>query len=90
MISLGDQRQRELTERLKSVYLRRTKEEVLNDSLKSKDERVVLCELSEVQKKIYERILSLSDYNFLRHAKSPCDCGVNQDFFRGYKLLRTR
>ncbi len=90
MLSLGDKRQRELSERLKNVYLRREKKEELKDILTLKEEKVVFCELSSVQKLIYERILSLPDYNFMRLAKSPCDCGVNQDFFRGYKMLKTR
>jgi SNF2 family DNA or RNA helicase len=90
MLALGEKRQRELFDRLSNTYLKRDKADVLKNALTTKDERVVFCELSNVQKMIYQRILSLADYKLLRFARSPCDCGVNQEFFSGYRLMRNR
>jgi SNF2 family DNA or RNA helicase len=90
MIKLGDERQRSLKQRLATVWLKREKADVLKDSLTLKDEKIVFCELSGVQKTIYQRLLSLADFKFLRLSRTPCDCGVNQKFFIGYRLLKTR
>jgi SNF2 family DNA or RNA helicase len=90
MINLGIERQHELKQKLATVWLKREKEDVLKNALKSKNEMVVFCDLSSVQKTIYQRLLSSADYTFLRMSKSPCDCGANRDFFIGYRLLKTR
>lgn len=84
------ERQEQLLRRLiKPVYLERKKEDVLKDSLTEKKERVVFCELSEIQKKIYRHILTLPDFAILRWANGPCQCGVNKAWFRGYGKMRT-
>jgi SNF2 family DNA or RNA helicase len=56
----------ELTAKLNSLYIRRTKEEVLKDALPMKDERIVFCEPSELQKSIYQHILEQPDFVLLR------------------------
>ncbi|KAL7552810.1 hypothetical protein ACHAWF_017268 [Thalassiosira exigua] len=71
------------------AYLERKKEDVLRDSLTEKREKVVFCELSDLQKRMYRHILSLPDFWLLRMANAPCDCGVNKQYFRGYKKMRT-
>lgn len=87
VIELGQQRQEELRSALGGVILRRTKENYLKNCLKNKDERVVFCPLSEIQKEIYRHILMLPDYFVLTTALIPCDCGVNRWFFSKYKSL---
>lgn len=54
-----------LRDRIKPAYLERKKEEVLKDSLTKKREKVVFCELTEIQKKIYRHIIALPDYQHL-------------------------
>jgi SNF2 family DNA or RNA helicase len=78
-----------LRDRIKPAYLERKKEEVLKDSLTKKREKVVFCELTEIQKKIYRHIIALPDYQHLRFANAPCDCGINKQYFRAYKKMRT-
>lgn len=78
-----------LTTRLKSFYIQRLKSIELRDYLPKKVERVLFCPLSPLQKKLYEHILSLPDYTLLKYANSPCECGVNQKIFLGYRRMRT-
>lgn len=72
------------------AYLRRTKEEVLQSELPDKDERIVFCDLSDMQKRIYQHMLELPDFRLLRFSSDPCDCGVNKPFFKYLKKMRTR
>jgi SNF2 family DNA or RNA helicase len=58
---------KELTDKLRSLYIRRTKDEVLKDALPMKDERIVFCEPSELQKLIYQHILEQPDFVLLRY-----------------------
>jgi len=81
VIELGQKRQKELTQTLKGVLLQRSKECFLKNFLKNKDDRVLFCELSEVQKELYKHILALPDFILLSTSSIPCDCGVNRDFF---------
>lgn len=90
VIELGQKRQEELIHALKGVILKRSKESYLKDCLKNKDERVIFCELSEVQKEIYRHILTLPDYFLLSTSSMPCDCGINKDFFSKYKQMEAQ
>jgi SNF2 family DNA or RNA helicase len=81
---------RELSNKLHSLYIRRTKEDVLKDALPMKDERIVFCEPSELQKTIYQHILEQPDFVLLSQANGPCECGVNQKFFLEYQHLPTK
>ena len=89
VMRLADKQEHLLRRLIKPAYIERKKEEVLKDTLTQKNERVVFCELSEVQKKIYRHIISLPDFELLRFANAPCDCGVNKAYFRGYNKMRT-
>jgi SNF2 family DNA or RNA helicase len=97
---------------MRPAYLERKKEDVLKDSLTQKREKVVFCELTEIQKKIYRHLIALPDYQYLRFGNAPCgkgfdltilcvfteshllfscilDCGINKQYFRGYKRMKT-
>ncbi|CAN0106689.1 unnamed protein product, partial [Hapterophycus canaliculatus] len=50
-------------------------DEELSDVLKGKSDTVVFCDLSEVQRDLYQRVLSLPEFQLLARAKDPCDCG---------------
>ena len=78
-----------LNSRLRSFYIHRTKADVLAGDLPMKDERVLFCELSPMQKRLYEHVLSLPDFQLLKYANAPCDCGINKALFEGYNRLRT-
>ena len=82
-------RHSELAEKLDEVHIRRTKEEELGEELPEKNEMVLFCEPTPIQKRLYEHILSLPDYELLRYATSPCDCGVNRALFQGYQKMQT-
>ena len=82
---LGKQREEELMRTIAPFFIERKKDDVLKDSLTSKNEKVMFCELSELQKKLYRHILSLPDYDMLRMGGTPCGgCGINQQYFIGY------
>ena len=55
-------------------FLRRTKA-LISDQLPRKTDKVVFCPLTPTQLKVYERILSESEVNFMRRHADPCDCG---------------
>ena len=90
IIELGADRGNELSTLMHKAYLRRTKEEVLQDELPEKDERIVFCELSDLQKRVYENILEQPDFRLLRLSSDPCDCGVNRPFFKYLKKMATK
>ena len=89
-VSLGKDRQKELDRILKPVYLVRKKEVSLKGKLTKKNEKVIFCQLSQIQKELYRHILTLPDYDLVRFANAPCDCGVNRQYFQAYKKLKTK
>ena len=83
---LGKQREEELMRTISPFFIERKKDDVLKDSLTRKKEKVMFCELSELQKKLYRHLLSLPDYEMLRMGNAPCGgCNINQQYFIGYK-----
>eukprot|EP00522_Entomoneis_paludosa_P011126 CAMPEP_0172442048 /NCGR_PEP_ID=MMETSP1065-20121228/2519_1 /TAXON_ID=265537 /ORGANISM="Amphiprora paludosa, Strain CCMP125" /LENGTH=1289 /DNA_ID=CAMNT_0013191709 /DNA_START=35 /DNA_END=3904 /DNA_ORIENTATION=+ len=89
-IEIGRRCTEELNEKLHQIYLRRTKEAELKDSLPKKDERIVFCEPSHLQKEIYQHILKQPDSLLVRFGHFPCDCGVNNDFFEKIRMLSSK
>ena len=89
VLDIAEEKEQVLRRAIRPAFLERKKEVVLKDELTTKRERVVFCELTEIQKKIYRHILTLPDYQQLRFANAPCDCGVNRQYFRGYKKMKT-
>jgi hypothetical protein len=85
--AFGDKKQKELDVLMDKLYLRRTKAEVLGDILPKKTENIVFCELSPLQKRVYEHVTQLPDFVVLRKASGPCMCGVNAELFEKYKSL---
>ena len=56
-----------------------------------RNQKVVFCELSELQKELYQHIIyNLTEYQLLRTSNKPCDCGVNRNFFLKYRKLPTK
>jgi DNA excision repair protein ERCC-6-like 2 len=63
---------------LNEIYLRRTKDVVLADELPDKDERIIFCDPSPLQKELYRHILKQPDFVLMAESHGPCDCGVNK------------
>ena len=88
VVRRGDAIVQILTEKLKILYIKRNKSQVLADDLPMKDERVLFCEPSPIQKELYQHILMLPDFILLKYAQAPCKCGVNRAIFQQFKRLR--
>ena len=63
---------------------------LLQDELPRKDERIVFCDPSPLQKAIYKHILQQPDLILLAQAHLPCMCGVNKAFFKTMERLESR
>jgi superfamily II DNA or RNA helicase len=85
----GNQVRDWLKTKLKSFYLQRRKVDVLKDDLPEKNERVVFCELSPLQKRLYQHVMTLPDVVLVKYGNAPCECGINQAIFQGFKHMRT-
>ncbi|GFZ05649.1 switch 2 [Actinidia rufa] len=66
---------RHLVAVLRKYLLRRTKEETIGHLMMGKEDNVVFCAMSELQKRIYTRILQLPDIQCLINKDLPCSCG---------------
>ncbi|OEU22565.1 SNF2_N-domain-containing protein, partial [Fragilariopsis cylindrus CCMP1102] len=77
-----------LREMLSKMMIKRTKQEVFpGDQIPQKTEMVVFCDLSPLQKEVYMQVLELPEFDLVKHGSRPCDCGINQDFFRQFRKL---
>mmetsp|Transcript_17888 Transcript_17888/g.27808 ORF Transcript_17888/g.27808 Transcript_17888/m.27808 type:complete len:1082 (+) Transcript_17888:131-3376(+) len=91
VIQRGQEKQLYINELRKEFILQRKKNqlvELLN--LTNKSEKVIFCELSNVQKVLYSHILSLPDFHSIKFSNTPCDCGINRPFFARYKQCKTK
>ena len=74
-IAVGIERHGELKELYSKYILRRTKTEVLGDKLKfGKQDLIVICPLSDLQKEMYKRVIALNDVKIFRNHNKICDC----------------
>lgn len=78
----------ELRKGLNKIYIKRSKKDVLKGQLPGKSEEFILCDLSPLQKEVYRHVIQLPDFDLVKHGSRPCDCGINQNFFR--KLLKLK
>jgi len=88
-ILLGEEKAAVFSEKFFQLSLGRMKADVLQGELPNKDEKIIFCELSPLQKKIYRHIIKQPDFVLLSLANGPCQCGVNTKFFQEYQNLRT-
>jgi SNF2 family DNA or RNA helicase len=87
---LSERRRKDLDNIMLRVHLKRRKEDVLKNTLKEKNQFVVFCPLTPIQKTLYQNILNLPDYQILKKSELPCNCGVNQSFFLAMKKLSSK
>lgn len=55
--------------------LRRTKEGTIGHLMRGKADNVVFCKMSDVQTRVYRRLLRSPDFQLLISKDSPCSCG---------------
>nr|KYP44537.1 hypothetical protein KK1_033937 [Cajanus cajan] len=60
---------------LHKYMLRRTKEETIGHLMMGKEDNIVFCAMSDVQKRVYRRMLQLPDIQCLINKNLPCSCG---------------
>ncbi|KAG8364730.1 hypothetical protein BUALT_Bualt18G0029100 [Buddleja alternifolia] len=74
-VRVAGERKEHLVSVLRKYMLRRTKEETIGHLMMGKEDNVVFCAMSELQKRIYQRILQLPDIQCLVNKDLPCSCG---------------
>ncbi|KAM6548917.1 hypothetical protein CsatB_020593 [Cannabis sativa] len=74
-VEVADKRKQHLVTVLRKYLLRRTKEETIGHLMMGKEDNVVFCAMSELQKRAYRRMLQLPDFQCLINKDLPCSCG---------------
>ncbi|KAI4333950.1 hypothetical protein L6164_018698 [Bauhinia variegata] len=74
-VQIANERKQHLVSVLQKYMLRRTKEETIGHLMMGKEDNVVFCAMSELQKRVYSRILQLPDIQCLINKDLPCSCG---------------
>ncbi|KAA0062035.1 hypothetical protein IC582_026126 [Cucumis melo] len=74
-IRIADERKQHLAAVLHKYMLRRTKQETIGHLMLGKEDNVVFCAMSELQKRVYRRMLQLPDIQCLINKDLPCGCG---------------
>ncbi|KAL6137969.1 hypothetical protein ACLB2K_063257 [Fragaria x ananassa] len=74
-VRIADERKQHLVVVLNKYMLRRTKEETIGHLMMGKEDNVIFCSMSELQKRVYRRMLQLPDIQCLINKDLPCSCG---------------
>ncbi|KAL6536897.1 Swi5 complex subunit Swi2 [Orobanche hederae] len=74
-VQIADERKQHLVVVLTKYMLRRTKEETIGHLMRGKEDNVVFCAMSDLQKRVYRRTLQLPDIQCLVNKDRPCCCG---------------
>lgn len=74
-VRVAGERKQHLVAVLHKYMLRRTKEETIGQLMLGKEDNVVFCAMSELQKRVYQRMLQLPDVQCLINKDLPCSCG---------------
>ncbi|XP_022149686.1 switch 2 [Momordica charantia] len=74
-VRIADKRKQHLAAVLHKYMLRRTKQETIGHLMLGKEDNVVFCAMSELQKRVYRRMLQLPDIQCLINKDLPCSCG---------------
>ncbi|PRQ49961.1 putative DNA helicase chromatin remodeling SNF2 family [Rosa chinensis] len=74
-VRIADERKQHLVAVLNKYMLRRTKEETIGHLMMGKEDNVIFCSMSELQKRVYRRMLQLPDIQCLINKDLPCSCG---------------
>lgn len=74
-VKVADKRKQHLVAVLQKYMLRRTKEETIGHLMMGKEDNVVFCAMSDLQKRVYRRTLQMPDIQCLINKDRPCSCG---------------
>ncbi|RZB75414.1 Switch 2 isoform D [Glycine soja] len=74
-VQIANKRKQHLVAVLHKYLLRRTKEETIGHLMMGKEDNIVFCAMSDVQKRVYRRMLQLPDIQCLINKNLPCSCG---------------
>ncbi|EPS65460.1 hypothetical protein M569_09312, partial [Genlisea aurea] len=74
-VEVAEERKRHLASVLEKYMLRRTKDETIGRLMMGKEDNVVFCSMSDMQKRVYERALQLPEIECLVNKDRPCSCG---------------
>ncbi|XP_078433427.1 switch 2 [Wolffia australiana] len=74
-VSIAEERRRQLSLVLRKYLLRRTKEETIGHLMLGKEDNVVFCAMSELQRRVYRRMLAQPEIDCLVHKDLSCTCG---------------
>lgn len=74
-VQVADKRKKHLVSVLRKFLLRRTKEETIGHLMLGKEDNIVFCRMSDVQKRVYRRMLQQPDIQILINKDLPCNCG---------------
>uniref|UniRef100_A0A1D1YFI4 Putative DNA repair and recombination protein RAD26-like n=1 Tax=Anthurium amnicola TaxID=1678845 RepID=A0A1D1YFI4_9ARAE len=74
-VQIAEQRRQQLASVLQKYLLRRTKEETIGHLMLGKEDNVVFCAMSELQKRVYRRMLAQPEIRCLINKDLPCTCG---------------
>ncbi|OEL14625.1 Switch 2 [Dichanthelium oligosanthes] len=74
-VQVADTRKKHLVSVLRKFLLRRTKEETIGHLMLGKEDNIVFCKMSDVQKRVYRRMLQQPDIQILINKDLRCSCG---------------
>eukprot|EP00850_Spirogloea_muscicola_P016449 SM000133S26815 [mRNA] locus=s133:247537:253406:- [translate_table: standard] len=74
-VEKAEARKEELVSVLKRFMLRRTKDETIGHLMLGKEDNIVFCTMSPLQRQVYHRILGSPDMQLLIQKDEPCSCG---------------
>ncbi|CAH9147008.1 unnamed protein product [Cuscuta epithymum] len=75
LVQVAEERKQHLVSVLHKYLLRRTKEETIGHLMLGKEDNVVFCAMSAIQKRVYQRMLQLPDVQCLINKDLLCSCG---------------
>ena len=72
---LGQARERtEMLHQLISTMMLQRKKDIIAHQLPKKEEKVVFCRMSDLQQRVYQRVLSSIDFQTVLRRNEECDC----------------
>ncbi|KAI5387826.1 switch 2 [Lathyrus oleraceus] len=74
-VQIANKRKQHLVVVLNKYMLRRTKEETIGHLMMGKEDNIVFCAMSDLQKRVYRRMIQLPDIQCLINKDLPCSCG---------------
>ncbi|KAH9310964.1 hypothetical protein KI387_025999 [Taxus chinensis] len=74
-VRIAGERKQHLLRVLQKYLLRRTKRETIGHLMRGKEDNVVFCAMSPLQRRVYKRLLGSPDFQSLISKDLPCSCG---------------